>query len=314
VKDREATAAIRALAERQHGVLAHWQLLELGAARNLVLRRRQAGLLIPLHQAVYSLGHQHLTREGRWMAAVLACGPGAVLSHFSAGNHWGICGSYGPVEVLRQSGGFKPEGHHQGVRLHQTRRLQPFEITVERGIPVAVMERALLDLASRMDAKRLERTFVQSYKRDDFSWPRLSRIITRRRGCKGVGKLRRIALEGDPEALETKSVSEVDFLTLCREVNLATPAVNVLINGHLVDFLWPDQKVIVETDSWSHHGDRLAFEKDHQRDVDLIAAGYDVHRTTYKMLERDPYPFLNNVRRALLARTASTSTPSRSRS
>ncbi|HEX6456409.1 MAG TPA: DUF559 domain-containing protein [Solirubrobacterales bacterium] len=243
------------------------------------------------------------------MAAVLACGPGAVLSHFSAGHLWGLCGSYGSIEVLRQSGGFHPKGH-QEVSLHQTRRLEPYEVTMERGIPVAVMERVLLDLAGRNDAKRLERMFVQAYKRDDFSWARLGRIITRRRGCKGVGKLRRIALEVDPEVLETKSVPEVDFLGLCREVNLQIPAVNVLAEGHLVDFLWAEQKVIVETDSWSHHGDHFTFEKDHQRDVDLTAAGYDVHRTTCKMLERDPYLFLNNVRRALLTRTASNFLPS----
>lgn len=236
------------------------------------------------------------------MAAVLACGPGAVLSHFDAGRLWGICGSYGTIEVLRQSGGFHPKGH-QGVRLHQTRRLEPYEVTMERGIPVAVMERVLLDLAGRSDSKRLERMFVQAYKRDDFSWPRLGRITTRRRGCKGVGKLRRIALEVDPEALETKSPSEVDFLALWRDFDPSTPMVNVLIEGHLVDFLWPAQKVVVETDSWSHHGDPLAFEKDYQRDVELTAAGYDVHRTTYKMLERNPDPFLQNVRRALCSRT-----------
>jgi hypothetical protein len=246
------------------------------------------------------------------MAAVLACGPGAVLSHFSAGQLWGICGSRGPMEVLRQSGGFHPKGH-QGVRLHQTRRLERYEVTVERGVPVAVMERVLLDLAGRNDAKRLERIFVQAYKRDDFSWPRLGRIITRRRGCKGVGKLRRIALEVDPEALETKSVSEVDFLFLWRNLDMPMPAVNVLVEGHLVDFLWAEQKVIVEIDSWSHHGDPLAFEKDRLRDVELAAAGYDVHRTTYKMLESDPKPFLQNVRRSLLTRTASNSPPSRER-
>lgn len=233
------------------------------------------------------------------MAAVLACGPGAVLSHFDAGRLWGICGSRAPIEVLRQSGGFPPKGH-RGVRLHQTRRLEPYEVTMERGIPVAVMERVLLDLAARNDSKRLERMFVQAYKRDDFSWPRLGRIITRRRGCKGVGKLRRIALEVDAEALETKSVSEVDFLALWRAFDPSVPAVNVLVEGHLVDFLWAEQKVIVEADSWSHHGDPLAFEKDRQRDVDLAAAGYDVHRTTYKMLKRDPDPFLQNVRRSLL--------------
>lgn len=313
MRDRQATVAIRSLAERQHGVVGHRQLLDLDVGRNLVQRRRQAGLLVPIHKGVYAVGHERLTREGRSMAAVLACGPGAVLSHFSAGRLWGLCGSRGSIEVLRQSGGFKPEGHH-GVKLHQTRRLESYEVTLERGVPVAAMERVLLDLAAGTDSKRLERIFVQAYKREDFSWSRLGRIISRRRGCKGVGKLRRIALEVDPEALETKSITEVDFLALWRQMEMPIPFVNVLAEGHLVDFLWPQQKVIVETDSWSHHGDRLAFEKDHQRNVDLNAAGYDVHRTTYKMLAHDPKPFLENVRRALLSRTASTSTPSRSRS
>jgi hypothetical protein len=310
VKDREATALMRTLAERQHGVFSTWQLLDQGITERTMESRRAGGLLISLHQGVYALAHTRLTREGRSMGAVLACGPGAVLSHFSAGHHWGLLRPYGAIEVLRQSGGFHPKGH-RGVKLHQTRRLEPYEITVERGIPVAVLERVLLDLAARTDAKRLERTFVQAYKRDDFSWPRLKRIITRRRGCKGVGELRRIALEVDPEALETKSVPEVDFLALWREVDSLMPVVNVLVEGHLVDFLWSEQKVIVETDSWSYHGDPLAFEKDHQRDVELIAAGYDVHRTTAKMLERDPDPFLQNVRRALLPRTASNFLPAR---
>jgi len=301
---------MRGLAERQHGVFSTWQLLSLGVNERTVMSRRQGGLLVPLHQGVYALGHTPLSQEGRAMAAVLACGPGAVLSHFSAGHHWGLCGSRGPTEALRQSGGLEPISHN-GVRLHQTRRLHAYEVTVERGIPVTVMERVLLDLAGRADAKRLERMFVSAYKRPNFSWSRLGRIITRRRGCKGVGKLRRIAQEVDPEALATKSPLEVDFLALWREVDLSVPMVNALVEGHLVDFLWPEQKVIVETDSWSYHGDPLAFEKDHQRDVELTAAGFDVHRTTAKMLERDPRPFLQNVRRSLLARTASDFLPAR---
>ncbi|HEX6782244.1 MAG TPA: DUF559 domain-containing protein [Solirubrobacterales bacterium] len=309
MKDRRATAGVRSLAERQHGVLAHWQLLQLGTSKGFPFGRKEGGVLIPVHRGVYALGHQRLTREARWMAAVLACGPGAVLSHFNAGHHWHMCGSRGPIEVLRQSGGFRAEGHW-GVRLHQTRRLFEYEVTLKRGIPVVVRERALLDLAARTDAKRLERIVVQAYKSGHLDWRRLGRITDRRRGCKGVGRLRQIASEVDAEALETKSVSEVDFLALWREMNMQIPACNVLVEGHLVDFLWPAQKVIVETDSWSHHGDRPTFESDHQRDVDLVAAGYDVHRTTYKMLDRNPDPFLRNVRRALLTRTASTCPPS----
>jgi very-short-patch-repair endonuclease len=189
--------------------------------------------------------------------------------------------------------------------------LEPFEVTVERGIPAATIERVLLDLAARTDSKRLERIFVQAYKTGHLSWPRLGRVLERRRGRKGIGKLRRVAQEVDPQALETKSVTEIDFLALCRQADLSIPSVNVLVEDHLVDFLWPAEKVVVETDSWSHHRDRPTFERDHQTDVDLIAAGYDVHRTTYKMLERNPTPFLSNVRRALRTRTASTSPPSR---
>ena len=310
MKDRQATDVVRSLAERQHGVLAHWQLLQLGTSKGFPVGRKEGGILIPVHRGVYALGHQRLTREGRWMAAVLACGPGAVLSHFNAGHHWYMCGSRGSIEVLRQSGGFKAEGH-RGVRLHQTRRLFEYEVTLERGIPVVIRERVLLDLAARTDAKRLERVVVQAYKSGHLDWRRLGRITNRRRGCKGVGRLRQIAMEVDPEALETRSVSEIDFLALWREMDMQIPFCNVLVEGHMVDFLWPAQKVVVETDSWSHHGDRPTFESDHQRDVDLVAAGYDVHRTTYKMLERNPDPLLRNVRQALLTRTASTCPPSR---
>jgi hypothetical protein len=301
VRDREATVAIRALAEAQHGVFAAWQLLDRGIAESTTRSRREVGAIIPLFQGVYALGHRRLTREGRWMAAVLACGPGAVLSHFSAGHLWSLCSSHGPVEVLRRSGG----STHKGVRLHQTRRLEPCEATVEQAIPVACVERVLLDLAGRTDPRRLERMVVQAQKSGCISWSRLGRLLGRRRGCKGVGRLRLIAMEVDPEALETRSVSEVDFLALCRQAGLPTPSVNVLVAGHLVDFLWPAQRVVVETDSWSHHGDRPAFERDRETDVDLIAAGYDVHRATYKMLERNPISFLANVRCALQARTAS---------
>jgi hypothetical protein len=307
VIDREATAAIRALAERQHGVIAHRQLLDLELGKGLVLRRHEGGLLIPLHRGVYALGHRRLSQEGRWMAAVLACGPGAVLSHFSAGHLWGLGGSSGPVEVLRQAGG----AAHRGLRLHQTRRLEPYEVTLVRGIPATSIERTLLDLAGGMGAKRIERALVQADKTGRLSWPALAHILRRRRGRKGAGRLKRIAAEVDPRAVETLSVTEVDFLALWRETGLPLPAVNVLVEGHLVDFLWPRQKVVVETDSWGFHGDRSSFERDHQTDVDLVAAGYDVHRTTYKMLERYPDLFLSNVRRAIRTRTASTSPPGR---
>jgi hypothetical protein len=280
-------------------------MLERGVSEDTLRSRREGGLLIQLYQGVFALGHRRLGREGWWMAGVLTCGPGAVLSHFSAGHLWNLCGSYGPVEVLRRSGG----AAHKGLRVHQTRRLEPHEVTVERGIPVVSIERALLDLSGRVDSKRLERMLVQAYKSGRLSWSVLDRISTKRRGRKGVGRLRRIATEIDPQVLEVRSVTEIDFLALWRRTEMPQPAVNVLVEGHLVDFLWARQKVIVETDSWGFHGDPRSFERDHETDVDLIAAGYDVHHATYKMLSHDPDRFLGNVRRALLTRTASNSLP-----
>jgi hypothetical protein len=178
-------------------------------------------------------------------------------------------------------------------------------MTVERGVPVVCLERALLDMASLAGSRRLERMLVQAYKGDRLSRARLNRVLARRRGRKGAGRLRRIAAELDPRTLETRSVTEVDFLALWRQTEMPPPEVNVLVEGHLVDFLWARERVIVETDSWGFHGDARSFERDHETDVDLVAAGYDVHRATYKMLDRGPDPFIANVRRALLARTAS---------
>jgi len=304
MRDREATATIRALAERQHGIVARRQLLELGVGLGAIQRRREGGILVPVFSGVFALGHRRIDQRGRWMAAVLVCGPGAVLSHGSAAQLWGLRGSRGPIEVLRRSGGAR----HSGIRLHQTRALRVGETVQEAGIPVTSVERTVLDMAGRLDDRQLERILVAAHRSGRLSWSRLGRLLESRRGHKGVGRLRRIAAEVDPGAVEARSGVEVDFLALCRRERLPTPAVNVLIAGHLVDFLWAGERVIVETDSYVFHGDRPAFERDHETDIDLVAAGYDVHRITDRMLSRDPRPFLANVRRALQRRGGTAST------
>jgi len=263
--------------------------------------------LVPVFPGVFALGHRRLDRKGRWMAAVLVCGPGAVLSHGSAAQLWGLRGTRGPIEVMRRSGG----GRHPGVRLHQTRSLGAEEVTEEAGIPVTSIERTALDMAARLDDRQAERMLVAADRSGRLSWVALARLLERRRGCRGAGRLLRIAGAVDPQAVEARSGPEVDFLALCRRQKLPTPAVNVLVAGHLVDFLWAGERVVVEIDSYAYHGDRSAFERDHETDVDLIAAGYEVHHITDHMLSHNPRPFLANVRRALHTRrpprTASTS-------
>lgn len=295
VKDRDATGVIRRLAERQHGVVAVRQLVDRGVGGEIARIRHEAGLLIPIHQGVYALGHRKLSREGEWMAAVLACGPGAVLSHGSAAELWGIRGSRGEIEVLRRSGG----GCHEGLRIHQTRRLDSDDMAEERGISVTSIERTMLDMAGRLGSRQIERMVVAADRTGKLSWSRLEKVLGRRKGRKGAGRLRRIAAEVDPRAIEARSVAEVDFLALVRGYGLPMPEVNVLVADHLVDFLWPAERVVVEIDGYAFHSDRPAFERDHTTDVDLVAAGYDVHHATYRMLHRDPEPFIANVRRSL---------------
>jgi len=315
VKDREATRLIRELAERQHGVVARRQLMSLGMAKTLIHGRVEAGLLIPVFHGVFALGHQRVSRRGRFMAAVLASGPGAVLSHGSAMELWGLRRSRGPIEVLRASGG--PRNPRGELRLHQTRALPDDHVAQKEGIPVTSVERAFLDMAGRLDAKQQEHALVDADRSGMVRWNELQRMVRGWRGKKGIGRLRGVAMELDPRAADTKSPLEVDFLALCREFGVSLPVVNVFVGPHEVDFLWPAPKVVVETDGYAYHRDRRAFEEDHKRTVALTAAGYEVHRATHRMLTWDPDPFMNLLRRSLhqrKTRTASTSLPSRRRS
>jgi hypothetical protein len=311
MKDRDATRLIRSLAEQQHGVVARWQLLEQGLGGRLNQDRAEAGMLIPVFQGVFALGHGRIGRRGWLMAAVLASGPGAVLSHGSAMALWGIRGARGPVEVLRRSG----DVHRlrSGIRLHQTRHLPDDHVTKEQGIPVTTVERALLDMTGRLDTKQLERALVAADRSGSLRWPALQAMAARGQGKKGIGRLRRVAMEVDPRSVNAKSPLEVDFLALCRDFDLPLPQVNVLAEGYLVDFLWPAQRLVVETDSYAYHRDRPAFESDHERTIALTAAGYEVHRATYRMLSWNPDSFVNLIRRSLQKRTASNSLPARPR-
>jgi hypothetical protein len=172
-------------------------------------------------------------------------------------------------------------------------------------------------MAGRLGEKQLERALVSADRSGRLRWPELQHLVVRGRGRKGIGRLRRVAMQVDPRAIDAKSIPEVDFLRLCREFGLPLPQVNVLAEGFEIDFLWPAQRLVVEADSYRYHRDRPSFENDHQRTVALTAAGYEVHRATARMLDWEPDVFLGNVHRALRRRsprTASTSRATRRRS
>ncbi len=269
VRDREATKAIRLLAEGQHGIVGRDQLLRRGLSTRLIEARIDAGLLVAVHDGVFAVGHAQLSREGRWLAAVLASGPGAVLSHGSAAVLWGFGEGRGRVEVTRRSGGTT----RAAIWVHQTRFLPDEHIAVEKGIPTTSVERTFLDMAARVERRRLERMLVDADRAGLLDWRKLQQVIERGVGRKGIGRLGRAAQEIDPRSRDTRSPLEVDFLAFCRETGLPQPEVNVFVEGYLVDFLWVAERLVVETDGYAFHRDRTAFERDRERDLDLTAAG-----------------------------------------
>jgi hypothetical protein len=177
--------------------------------------------------------------------------------------------------------------------------LPPEHVTVAAGIPATTPERTLLDLAARLDARQLERAVVAADRANRIRWPELHRVVEEGIGRKGRGLLRRLCGQVDPGAVDARSNPEIDFLALCREARLPLPAVNVLVEGRLVDFFWPKEKLVIEIDSYRYHGDPAAFERDHKSTLALMAADYEVLRITDRMLENDPRAFMALVRESL---------------
>jgi very-short-patch-repair endonuclease len=305
MRDRRATEEIRLLAERQHGIVTRRQLLRRGLTHRLVEGRVEAGVLVAVYDGVFAVGHRKLSREAIWLAAVFASGPGAVLSHGSAAELWKIGVGGDRVEVTRRSGGTT----RAVIWVHQTRFLPSDHVAVEKGIPVTSVERTILDMAARRGRRGLERMVVDADRARLVDWRQLRRVVERGVGRKGVGRLRRVVRDIDPHSRDTRSPLEVDLLALCRKAGLPKPEVNVLVEGHLVDFLWPAERLVVETDGYAFHSDRAAFERDRERDLDLTAAGYEVSRFTYRMLTRHPSGCAKRIREALGRRGASNSPP-----
>jgi hypothetical protein len=164
---------------------------------------------------------------------------------------------------------------------------------------VTTLERTLLDLAERLDARQLEHALVAADRSRRLRWSELRRLVDQAKGRKGRALLWRLMRQVDPSAADTRSPTEIDFLALCREAGLPLPQVNVFVEGHLVDFFWPKARLVVETDGYGFHNDRPAFEQDHESTVALMAASYKVLRATHRMLERDSDPFIRLVRDSL---------------
>jgi len=245
-----------------------------------------------VHQGVYAVGRPTLTLHGRFSAAVLSCGPGAALSHVAAGVLLGVLKERGPrIDVtVPGSGGRRQRG---AVIIHRS-ALPQGDVTTKHGIPVTTPARTFVDLADLLPRRRLERGLDEAaYLRLDLS------DLKPRPGRRGSGVLTSVLQSHAPGTTRTRSDLEERMLTLCESFRLPTPEVNTSIEGYEVDFVWGEQKLIVETDGWRAHGTRTAFERDRRRDADLLAAGWRVLRISYERLEREPAWVAERIARAL---------------
>jgi Transcriptional regulator, AbiEi antitoxin/Protein of unknown function (DUF559) len=264
----------------QWGVLSRGQLRAAGVARATVDYWVQTGRLHVVHRGVYAVGHRALRVEGHRLAAVLACGPGAVLSHRSAASHWGLLATdQVGIDVTA------PRGRHgvPGIRLHTSRSLDAQDTTSHEGIPITTVHRTLLDLAATVRNHQLERALAQAMYLQVYDQRAIDDVIARSNGHRGT-KILAEATKQEPQI--TKSMWEVRMLRLVRGANLPEPMCNRALHAPdhgecKPDFYWPAYDLVVETDGWEAHRTLAAFRNDRAKDAALTVAGYKVLRFTW---------------------------------
>ena len=291
---------IAELAARHHGVVARWQLLEHGVSARAIDRRVNAGRLCPLYRGVYAVGHTNLTPKGHWMAAVLACGRSAVLSHRNAAALWDFAPSSSPLIDItaprRRTG-------HDGIRLHRVRHLPDPDRTIHDAIPVTTVARTLFDLAEVVSVSRLERVFERAERLDLLDLDAVGAVCRRNPGRRALRPLSALLPSLVPPA-RTRSELERGFLDFCDAQSLPAPEVNAIVEGFEVDALWRAERLIVELDGFEFHKARAAFERDRARDTELQLAGYRVLRITWRRLRDAPAAVANAIRALLLPPSA----------
>jgi hypothetical protein len=291
------------LAARQHGVVARWQLRLLGFGRSAIQVRVDGGRLHRLFRGVYAVGHGRVTRDGRRMAAVLACGPDAVLSHRSAVALWGLRPpADGRIDVSAPG---RSRCGQNGIRLHSVRTLEQADRAELDGIPVTSVHRTLLDYAEVGRRQQLRLAIEAADRKELFDLEQLTDLSARSQGRRGLKPLKAVLAEMEGPTPWSRSELERRALAFLREAGVPEPQVNVLLAGELVDFYWPgNPPLVVELDGWEFHKTRAQFEKDRRRDATVQVIGCRVLRITQRRIEDEASELLSDVIQMLPAGAA----------
>lgn len=285
------------LAEAQHGVVTFRQLRELGFSKGHISRAFGSGRLRRIHRGVYAVGHGRISRHGRCLAAVLACGEGAVLSHHSAAWLWGFlptCPAEASVTVPSQ-------GHRRrGIRVYRVAALPSADHGTLEGIPATSAARTLLGLGAVATARDLTRAVDRARRLGHLDLGALDALLLRR-GHTVAGKRLTKALELYRRPVFDRARSELLFLDAIEGVGMAPPALNTWVEKWEIDAYWEAERFAVEVDGWETHGSRQAFEDDRLRMEEMKLAGIEVVPISARRIEREPEQVALRLR-ALLTR------------
>jgi uncharacterized protein DUF559 len=297
--DRGIDPVIAACAGRELHLITLAELREAGLSTRGVRSRVARGRLHRVHRAVFCVHPPPLSIRQRYLAAVLACGPGSFLSDFSAAHHLTITERLaGTIHITNPSGAGRSL---RGITVHR-REIAAFDTMNLNGVPCTTAARTVVDCAAAADEMLLEDLLMAADSKRILNRRRLDELVADRRGQPGIRKLGRLITD-DP--VETRSINERRMFSICRRFGVSAPLVNhpIRTGGRLfyADFCWPAISLIVEVDSWRWHGGRAAGESDADRDQILSLAGWQVvHFTRDQVKHR-----ADQTGRRLLALTGS---------
>ncbi len=291
---------VRRLSHAQNGAVKAEQLRAAGLSRDAIRARVKRGRLVWLFAGVYAVGDPDLMPLVRPTAALLSLGDTAVLSHRSAASVWGLAtAEEGMIDVTVVGANPRPR---TGVRVHRVTQLGDDDVTTHLNLRLTTPARALIDFAAQASSSELHQAFGDGRAKRLVNDRALrSALVRAPRNHPGAAIVRGMLRAGDTY---DRSKAERTMRRLCRGAELPEPLVNVPLHGFLVDFLWPDSRLIVEVDGYGTHGTRRAFENDRRRDQVHVAAGYVVLRVTWEQLQHQPLAVIARIAQALARRAA----------
>ena len=275
------------------GLVTRNQLLAAGMSATQIRRRLRNRVLLPAYPGVYWVGHREHNAQARYRAAVLGCGPGAVLSGRAAAHLWCILKGSPPQPEVTTTRDLRISG----IRTRRSRHIDPLDVTTLRGIPITTIPRSIVDVAPGLTEEALALVCHEAGARYKTTPAQVDAVLARRPNAKGAAKLRRV-MHGDVRVVLSKL--ERGFLALMRAEHLPLPRTNKVASDRRVDCRWPEHHVTVELDSYRFHNSRHSWQQGYEREREAYAREDAFRRYTWRDVFEDPRRMLGELRRLLV--------------